>query len=375
MDQASQWHGAESILYYCGYRIEPMEVEKLASKKEGGLDKKRKKIDVDGSDDLQVDATSEVAAGPVDIKDSEIDSKPQQRYGHGCEGTLCDVCFMGEGEGETSFIKCRECLLVVHSDCYFADGAMRIDDKGFFDCDACRALKEGHGGKVKKNPKYFTPSPDPLSKYIEAKSDGRNYPTPTDKNEALDIFCQICARRDVSGGMKETDAGKWVHLACMMTTKEAYIDFKGLVVLPSKMYRRTKEELEEIQRKIGRKPACEACFRSNAVLLRCAEDKCHAHLHPLCAELSNRERVVTAVDKGEIVQYRCAKHSDGGLHAHSCVICGLGTKWEDMLSCDGCDRWYHFFCLKPQLKEVPDGDWFCSDCHEIGGRMLGLSKP
>ena len=112
-----------------------MEVEKLASKKEGGPDKKRKKIDDDGSDDLQVDATSKVAGGPVDIKDSEIDSKPQQRYGHGFEGTLCDVCFMGEGEGEISFIKCRECLLVVHSDCYFADGAMRIDDKGFFDCD------------------------------------------------------------------------------------------------------------------------------------------------------------------------------------------------------------------------------------------------
>ena len=359
-----------------------MEVEKLASKEEGGPGKKRKTIDADGrgSDDLQVDATSGVAAGPVDTMDSEIDTKPRQRYGHGCEGTLCDVCFMDEGEdGDTFFVKCRGCLLVVHSDCYFADGDMPIDDKGLFDCDACRALKEGYGGKVKKNSNYFTPSPEPLSKYIEAKSDGRNHPTPTDKNEALDIFCQLCARRDVSGGMKATDAGKWVHLACMMTCREAYIDFKGRVVIPSKMYRRAKQELDEFHRKTGMKPACQACCRNSAVLLRCAEEKCHAHLHPLCAEIANRERVITAVDNGEIIQYRCAKHSDGGLHAHSCVICGLGNKWEDMLGCVGCGRWYHLFCLKPQLGKVPDGDWFCSDCHEIGkrdgtGRMLGTGK-
>ena len=33
-----------------------------------------------------------------------------------------------------------------------------------------------------------------------------------------------------------------------------------------------------------------------------------------------------------------------------------------MLLCDGCDRGYHIYCLKPPLKKVPRSDWFCSDC-------------
>jgi len=369
--------------------MEVEENEKLASKKGGSSKKKRKKMstgDISSSDssdedyrhevrsrqDHEVDAKSEAGAGP-DIRDTEADSKPQQRYGHGGEGTLCDVCFMDEGEyGGSSFIKCRGCLLLVHSDCYFADGDnMPIDDRGLFDCDACRALKDQKhfGGKVKKN-STSTPSPDPLSKYIEAKSDGRNYPMPTGNNEGVDIFCQLCARRDVSGGMKATDAGKWVHLACMMTSKEAYIDSKGKVVGINKVLSRTKQEMDEFERETGNKATCEACLRSNAVLLHCTEDKCQSHLHPLCAEIANRVRVVTAVDNGDIIEFKCATHGYGGLHAHRCVICGLVNRWDNMLGCDGCGRWYHLFCLNPQLKEVPDGDWFCTDCHEIGRRML-----
>ena len=30
--------------------------------------------------------------------------------------------------------------------------------------------------------------------------------------------------------------------------------------------------------------------------------------------------------------------------------------------CDGCDRGHHLFCLKPKLKSIPDGDWYCNDC-------------
>ena len=33
-----------------------------------------------------------------------------------------------------------------------------------------------------------------------------------------------------------------------------------------------------------------------------------------------------------------------------------------MLLCDGCDRGHHMYCLKPKLKAVPKGDWFCNDC-------------
>ncbi len=33
-----------------------------------------------------------------------------------------------------------------------------------------------------------------------------------------------------------------------------------------------------------------------------------------------------------------------------------------MLLCDGCDRGFHMFCLRPQLKSIPRGDWYCPAC-------------
>lgn len=31
--------------------------------------------------------------------------------------------------------------------------------------------------------------------------------------------------------------------------------------------------------------------------------------------------------------------------------------------CDECDDAWHIWCLKPALKSVPDGDWFCPKCN------------
>ena len=45
-----------------------------------------------------------------------------------------------------------------------------------------------------------------------------------------------------------------------------------------------------------------------------------------------------------------------------CRICRRKCGDEFMLLCDGCDHGYHTYCLKPPLKDVPDGDWFCYDC-------------
>ena len=45
-----------------------------------------------------------------------------------------------------------------------------------------------------------------------------------------------------------------------------------------------------------------------------------------------------------------------------CRICRRKTDPEKMLLCDGCDRGHHMFCLKPKLRSVPQGDWYCHDC-------------
>jgi len=45
-----------------------------------------------------------------------------------------------------------------------------------------------------------------------------------------------------------------------------------------------------------------------------------------------------------------------------CRICRRKTDPDSMLLCDGCDRGHHLYCLKPKLKNVPKGDWFCPEC-------------
>ena len=45
-----------------------------------------------------------------------------------------------------------------------------------------------------------------------------------------------------------------------------------------------------------------------------------------------------------------------------CKICRRKQDPDKMLLCDGCDNAYHIYCLKPKLKSIPEGDWFCPEC-------------
>ena len=50
------------------------------------------------------------------------------------------------------------------------------------------------------------------------------------------------------------------------------------------------------------------------------------------------------------------------LEAQPCPICGLDDHEEVLLQCDGCDGWYHTYCV--DLESVPSGAWFCGRCTE-----------
>ncbi|XP_070577872.1 bromodomain adjacent to zinc finger domain protein 1A-like isoform X2 [Ptychodera flava] len=52
-----------------------------------------------------------------------------------------------------------------------------------------------------------------------------------------------------------------------------------------------------------------------------------------------------------------------------CRICRRKGDAEHMLLCDGCDRGHHMYCLKPQVKVIPPGDWFCYDCRPKQARQ------
>ena len=45
-----------------------------------------------------------------------------------------------------------------------------------------------------------------------------------------------------------------------------------------------------------------------------------------------------------------------------CRVCRRKGGDESMLLCDACDNGYHMHCLRPPLKKVPVGNWFCNDC-------------
>lgn len=55
-----------------------------------------------------------------------------------------------------------------------------------------------------------------------------------------------------------------------------------------------------------------------------------------------------------------------------CKICRRKGDSDSMLLCDSCDRGHHTHCLRPRLKTVPAGDWFCPECRPK--QRAGLSS-
>jgi len=45
-----------------------------------------------------------------------------------------------------------------------------------------------------------------------------------------------------------------------------------------------------------------------------------------------------------------------------CKVCRRKADSDNMLLCDSCDNGHHLYCLKPKLKSIPSGDWFCPEC-------------
>jgi hypothetical protein len=62
---------------------------------------------------------------------------------------------------------------------------------------------------------------------------------------------------------------------------------------------------------------------------------------------------------------------EGGEDEVACRACGKAQPEHNLLLCDGCDAAYHTACLRPRLKAVPEGEWFCPGCDaDIRGSRL-----
>ncbi|KAL7535103.1 hypothetical protein ACHAXR_006267 [Thalassiosira sp. AJA248-18] len=81
--------------------------------------------------------------------------------------------------------------------------------------------------------------------------------------------------------------------------------------------------------------------------------------------------VGTSLNRCLIHYYSTYKAGDGRGHylqrkkqweqSDECEVCNDGG---DLLCCDGCINAYHVGCIKPPLKEIPVGQWFCGECEK-----------
>lgn len=57
-----------------------------------------------------------------------------------------------------------------------------------------------------------------------------------------------------------------------------------------------------------------------------------------------------------------------------CVICGDDDNEDKLLQCDGCDLFYHTYCVA--LDDVPIGHWFCETCEtQRAIESVALNEP
>ncbi|XP_074146680.1 bromodomain adjacent to zinc finger domain protein 1A isoform X6 [Sminthopsis crassicaudata] len=60
-----------------------------------------------------------------------------------------------------------------------------------------------------------------------------------------------------------------------------------------------------------------------------------------------------------------------------CKMCRKKGDAESMVLCDGCDRGHHTYCVRPKLKTIPEGDWFCPECRpkQRSRRLSSRQRP
>jgi hypothetical protein len=109
----------------------------------------------------------------------------------------------------------------------------------------------------------------------------------------------------------------------------------------------------------------------------------------VCGSSPNKEEVIYCRDCGDCFHTYCAidartrkipkekRHLWRCPACRICEECGGEENWENMLCCDGCDRGFHTYCLKPPMKQVPNEGWKCNDCvHCVscGAKHFGIRK-
>ena len=65
--------------------------------------------------------------------------------------------------------------------------------------------------------------------------------------------------------------------------------------------------------------------------------------HPSCMQFSDSLSAVVHTYRWQCIECK------------SCHFCGTSENDDQLLFCDDCDRGYHMYCLRPPLKNPPEG--------------------
>jgi hypothetical protein len=89
------------------------------------------------------------------------------------------------------------------------------------------------------------------------------------------------------------------------------------------------------------------------LLLTC--NTCYRSFHTACAQYTTD----TALKVRDLVlrggRWQC-------IECKLCDVCDEAGDENKLLICDLCERSYHMYCLRPPLRQLPDGGWRCTTC-------------
>ena len=81
---------------------------------------------------------------------------------------------------------------------------------------------------------------------------------------------------------------------------------------------------------------------------------------PLLGAIVSTYSVSDRTQIAEIDPSMLIEDYDEELEDQPCLICGEDDNEEQLLACDGCDAYYHTYCV--DLDQVPIGHWYCESC-------------
>lgn len=205
---------------------------------------------------------------------------------------ICCVCNNGDIEQNQFILKCEQCSVTVHQNCY----GVQTKDLNNWKCDAC---KEMVLNEVNNLECLLCPVKGGAFKKVELPKDSNFYKSVFDfKNKGVDLpkanYNIIIPQKDYS----EINCA-WAHLSCSLWNPNINIgNFES----------KTKIHLEHISFDEF-KNYCSICQKSNSgPTIKCNNENCNMTFHPECARINNCCLEVEIINKEYQYNIYCYKH-------------------------------------------------------------------